>query len=461
MSRRTVVGVEERGDGSLVVKLVKAPVAFPEARVGKDFACSPDQMPPWTQPDAVRAHGQALLEKLMQAHPAVNGALADVLKTPFQQKHALYFHVMTDEAERLYWETLCDAQGNFLALDARWPIARMADSEVDLQPRAHLFSPPLRIMALLSALNIDATPEWKRLYTAVAEAREEGLAIELTVLVGQEDLFDTIKNGIDDGTFKDVDLQPIRNRTAKIDALIEKSSPHILHFFCHGSTGSGSPRLELATFTDWDEGKAHGSVVLAVEGLMGFTGMQDVWLVALNCCEGGKAAGELHSMVHRLVAAGVPTAVGMLEPIDASDAYEFSGMFYPSIFASLRRVLEKTPAGEIAEVPWVEALHLPRTALSESHQDPANHREWALPVLYVRPEAFQLQLIAPAAGGAGGEAAAQVMMREVELVAGALKALPPDTPQHVRQSILAILTAKNIPPSLHPDELGNFTTPGG
>ena len=458
-SPRTIVVVEPEGEDSLRVKLDKAPVLFPDAKVGRRLDCDPDSMPPWTDPRAVEAHGLTLSSKLATAHPAIQQALDSLLRTPVHQRSPLYFYIQADEAERFWWEALCDPQKGFLALDARWPIARMADSGLDLRSPVHTFTPPLKVMALLSALSRDAEPEWRRLYEAVEGARAAGLPVEVMALVGKRELFQTLSAEVQAGQLQGVKVRPIPDRSADLATEMEGFAPRILHFFCHGMAGLGRSRLELAVFADWTRNDGRSTLVLDVEALMGFPGMQDVWLATLSCCEGGKAVERLHSMAYRLVANGLPTAVGMLEPIDAADAHEFCGFFYPAVFETLRKAIQTAGAagnGETAEVQWTEALFPSRTALLEKHlQDPADNRRWVQPVLYVRPDPFQIRPL-PAASPPPEEL--KSMKARAEMVAGMLRVLPPDTPLDTRQRFLDLLA--DLPPELRPDASGAFSAGG-
>jgi len=453
MIPRTVVSVELDGADALTVKLAKASSEFDRMRVPLPLGCDPDAMPAWTTPRAVEAHGRTLLDKL-RGHPAIKEALAELLRAPLTQKRPLYFHILADEGERLWWEALCD-KDQFLSLDARWPIARMADSGVDKQVAVHVFNPPLKVLVLLSALGRDATPEWQRFYEAVESARRDGLPVSVTALIGQPSLFQSLTADIGAGTVTGVTVQPIPDRLPDLAAVINNLGPHIVHFFCHGTASSGTARLELAVFADVARNDGKSQVVLAVETLMGFQGMQDAWLVTLNCCEGGKSVERLHSMAYRLVAAGVPTAVGMLEPVDAADAYEFCGYFYSAAFTAIREAFAEARNNGAAEVRWADALFPPRTALGGSHPDPADNRQWLRPVLYVRPEPFEIRAPAAQAPPAADLAA---MKQRAETVAGVLRAMPPNTPPEVRQSVLDLLA--DLPPGLRPDASGNFSTGG-
>jgi hypothetical protein len=291
--------------------------------------------------------------------------------------------------------------------------------------------------------------------------------VQFLVLVGEEKLLREIQDAIDRHGLTDVQVKPVPDRTSALEGAIEDFAPHILHFFCHGSASLGVAQLEVATALDWmTTGKDTGSLGLGVDALSRIPAMKQVWLVTLNCCEGGKAANNLHSMAHALVSYGIPAAVGMLEPINADDAHEFCEGFYQAIFRKLDTVLDGVAVGKSAEVEWAEALRLPRGNLRENHaNDPINHREWALPVLYVRPEVFyvrkleELHLQTGVVGGVAPEPVSPDVRKRIEVVAGALRALPPDSPEEARQQLLLEVLA-DVPESLRPDSSGNFPDGG-
>ncbi len=462
MTPYTVVAIEPGFEETLLVK-VKSPIEIPDAEKWLPLECDPDSMPAWSLAGAVQAHGTILRQKL-STHPGVAAALQYVLSTPLLTRHPVYFQVQESGAERLRWETLWDDKAQFLALDSRWPIARIADSALSRPSSAPCtFAPPLRVMALLSALGIKAERQWARLYEAVEEARRQGLDIELAAFVGEEGLLEAIEDGIEGGSVSGVRVKALPRYGVQVAAAVETFKPHLLHFFCHGSAAFGAAQLEMATVTDWDLGTS--SVRLGVNDLL--PALRDVWLVTLNCCEGGKSVGDVHSLAHTLVAGGVPAAVGMLEPIDAGDAHEFCGAFYAALFRSLQR-LQDLAAGEELEIEWVDALFPPRAILSQAHPLPVDRPEWTLPVLYVRPGEFRVSRDGGArldddqvSADRGQEdrpppaGALEVLRQKAEVAAAILRTLPPETPEEVRQQILDT-TLRGLPPSMRPDRNGNF-----
>jgi hypothetical protein len=445
MSNRTVVSVEPRGDDTVEIKLAKSPGAIAGARNPHPFDCRPDAMPQWSEADAIARHGRTIFDKL-NAHVAIKTALGDLQRIQPPATRSLYFHLIANEAERLSWETLCDPTGRFLALDRRWPIARMADSEVDQRLQTGDFVAPLKVMALLSAIHRPALQEWQGLFEAVKRARARGFEIELVVMVGEETLLAAIEAEKAGGPLPWLTVQPIPDRVVALGLALAEHRPHVLHFYCHGSTGSGVAQVQLATIPDWDNDKTTGSLVVKLEELSGFPALEATWLITLNCCEGGKAQSDLHSMAHTLVAGGVPAAIGMSEPIDAADAHEFASVFYPELLSQLQAALERSrDANTSVEFEWAPALHSPRTALRDRHGDALQHRVWTLPVLYVRPEPFGLRFVAPVAPGVTLDPETQT---RVMAIAGALRAMPPRTPEAARQGLLDLLA--DVPVAFRP-----------
>jgi len=450
---RTIVAIDFGQDDTWMVRLEKAPVNIPDARRPFPFNCVPSAMPPWDDPEAVKQHGRRLLAEL-ENHPAVKQAIAQALMVPHGETRPVYFQLYERAAEQLCWETLYTDTAAFLGLDARWPIGRIADSVIDRQLTPQDFSPPLRIAAILSALGRPAVQQWQSLRDAAGAARANGLEVEVLVLVAEDELLASIQGDIADG-MPWLRVAAVPDRIQVLEGLLADFEPQILHFFCHGSASHGVPRLEIATILDWMEDKTTGSLKLSVDDLQGMSALAKVWLVVLNCCESGRADENSHSMAHMLVSNVVPAAIGTLEPFDASDAHELSLGFYPFLLQALADILAAPQNGGVVELEWATALRGARRGLSEKHQnDPSNHREWALPVLYARKESFLLRV----AGNAGVPAeAVQVWKQRAEVVAGQLKALPPDTDPAVRAAVLGILA--DVPDWLKPDAFGEFDRP--
>ena len=99
-------------------------------------------------------------------------------------------------------------------------------------------------------------------------------------------------------------------------------------------------------------------------------------------------------MAYRLVVdGGCPAAVGMNEPIQASDATTFSQAFYSCLFDLLRNTLQ--PAAGPVELDFTPALVAVRRALHDLYvaNPPDAFGRWSLPVLYVSREGLKVQMI--------------------------------------------------------------------
>ncbi len=433
------------GAGEMLLKLVRAPMLINQPTDWRTFSCDPGLLPALAAPTAasVRKYGQAILGHL-NSHPGVMEALNAAMATVHPGRCPIYFRVEIGLPEMVYWETICDAAGSFLALDRRWPVGRVAESRIAQESRWHTFQQPLKMMAFLAAAGVDATPEWESLEKAVEEARKSGVCVEVVAYVGQTVLHDAIAQKIAAGTLKGVEVRPMPDRLPDIEDSIAGWRPHILHFFCHGHTGHGVAQLQLANFNDELLGSPAGTTVLRLSDLEAIAARRDidVWLIVLNCCVGALPVDGLPSMARTLVSAGIPAVVAMAEPVAAADAHEFTKSFSRSLLESLAKQLATAQPNSPINVEWATLLSPPRCALRDRHGDPADHRFWALPVLYVRSEPFAVALVD------------DDKRRRVDVVAGLLRSLPPDSPPELRAGLLAILA--DIPPALRPNAMGAF-----
>jgi hypothetical protein len=385
MSDQIVVQIAKGWNNMTLLQLVRAPTV-PEDDIGvMEFLCDPTTLPAPTQSAAVKQHGQALLASLMNSHGRVKDALVDALKLAAGRSCPIYLHLKALPAAEVFcWEALCNDTGTFMALDRRWQVARIAGSPQLSSREAHAYQPPIRIMAVLSALGRDPLPEWEGLYAAVTKVRQAGLPVRLLVSTGDEPLQDALFQ-LAQG---DLDLLqfPLDSSVSVLEAA-DDFAPHVVHFFSHGSTTFEKPRLHLATIND----RTSSSIELALPDLLGSPGIRESWLTVLNCCESGAASRDVHSLTHSLVSGGLNAAIGMKETVSELDAYEFSGRLYPALLETLRTALAPLAghAGEIA-LDFAPALWAPRRGLHDRHAA-GSAREWTLPVLYARPELLRVR----------------------------------------------------------------------
>ncbi len=457
------------GGGAPQVFLDKAPFEFADAQEARPFAGQPPTTTTWTSANGVMQYGRDLCQALTQ-HPAIEKLLQ--MLTPATQVTPIYFNFQkVADAEQLYWEALYDdAKGTFFALDRRWPIGRIADETATAVQPFYKFEGRLRLAAVLSALGAPAAAEWQNLRQAVDAARAAALPIDLLLLIGEETLQNEIQAEIAAGVLKDVTVKSLADTVDELETAIDEFKPHLLHFFCHGAVGLGFSRLEVATALNWARDDTESSLVLTAEQLIALPAMRQVWLVVLNCCQGGAGTSQFYSMAHTLVARGTPAAIGMLEPIAAADAHRFCAGFYPALFREISQALAQPDNGLPVPIEWSLPLRAARIRL-HSGVDPKSERTWALPVLYARPELFQVVRVAPQVAPPGPaiapgqlppqtpnlELALEEMLDRAQEVANFLRTRPEDTPMSVREDALKILDEPPaVPQKLRPDMFGKF-----
>jgi hypothetical protein len=275
-------------------------------------------------------------------------------------------------------------QQAFLTLDRRWPIGRMA-RRADSTTPIRLFTPPLRVMAILAAAGVEAKQEWAALQEAVQRA---GFPVALRVLVAEDELLERITNDHADGVDVTATYVP-PGRLLFED--IRQFMPNVLHFFCHGDTEGDFAWLELATRSGWADAEDDAGIVkVQAQDFLNDLYIESVWIVTLNCCKGATDTASSRgpgSLVYSLVAHGFPAAAGMREEVTEEEAHEFCRGFYPALFELLRPVM--TP-GSQTTIEWACALYDPRRRLADlsGNVDPATTRRWTIPVLYTRPDPF-------------------------------------------------------------------------
>jgi hypothetical protein len=409
---RTVVQVFEVGEVGrrrtskvrprLLVSLNLPPDRFPNADVPGWLGCA-QHLAPFRElvdgrllPEVVKRVGTRLYLRL-SAHPAAGPALVEALTTTRPPSTApLYVRVEGAEAEMLPWEMLCSPGQGFLALDERWPIARMSGNPLArTQVIERAFEPPLRVMAVLAATAIDATGEWEALESVFLDAKRR-TKVQLELYVSQAEL----KNRIQLLGDPRVSATMMPSEASELLAAAQSLRPHVLHWFCHGST-VGGPHLELATQAAW----ANKTSDLSIEPddlVMAGELARINWMTTLNACEGGAATSDLGSFASTLVSRGFPAVVAMREPVDSSDANLFSSVYYRGVLDEIERCLGPDP--NPPHVEWARALLRARRQLAERYGGgravsaaAADTTEWTRPVLYVGPEPFRLRAPSSAA----------------------------------------------------------------
>jgi hypothetical protein len=445
---RIMVYVQDNQDGPPTFYL-ENPRNLPYARKGWAFTVSPYTTPfiemrdelPYEDKGVVQAAGEELY-RMLSTHPAVSQALQNALADQ-QHTNPVCFFLDPPDADELPWEALYDpANKLFLALRSVWPIARMRSSNLDFQEE-YQFAAPLRIMAILSAAGSDAATrvpgilEWESLLGQGADRLDAGgLPVRLHVLTGEEQLKNTI-----DGAAQNLDWVSTDWIVDKDQVLsaIRHFSPHILHFFCHGTTES-SPHLQIGSRSDW-VAETDGSIPISADELRERADPQKlIWVVALNACESATKTKDARSLVNELVGQGFPAAIGMREKAAAAHAHKFCRLFYRAVVRMLQAIPEGGPAQEIE---WASALYearmdlgaqgLPAIPLQESARV---SKYWTIPVLYTRPEPFKLKRIASKPGLALSEM--RELLAERKKLVGQREELAADsgTPQEIKAGVL-------------------------
>jgi hypothetical protein len=348
----------------------------------------------------VQTVGQ-LLYSAVALHPELKQTLAEALRKQPPERYPVLVEIDTDSpVEGLPWETLCDRDGTFLALDERWGVARIVDGALS-SPAQGLFTPPLKLAVVLSCLGVPAADEWKALWDSLAAF--PGLPVEVLALVSEDSLdIQLVRSALPGVTVDSVprDARQLKERISCFD-------PHVLHFFCHGST-EGSPHLSVAVRSDWRTGSSEGSLFLEAAQIRDLTPRtaDRPWLVVLNCCESAakEARDSLQSLALMVVRdAGVPAVIGMREPVASSVASLVTENFYRALLAELAGRLDGT-VEPVEPFDWARLVVRVREKLCDKYQMPRtvaarNTRDWTLPVVYVRPPAFTvLPTPSPATG---------------------------------------------------------------
>ncbi|MCD5422691.1 CHAT domain-containing protein [Rhodococcus pyridinivorans] len=406
-------------NGRVASSLDDAPIPVPDQQVLCLFDL--DDVANLHGQDVVRQVGEMLAAKLCE-----NDAVKTVLQSSLAHQIAppskpVYFRVDDDIAHRLSWESLI-GNGNFLALDDRWPIARIPRGGAVPRDAAGTFVPPLRLVCVLSAVGRSGIEEWNGIYAAVRAARKR-LPIHVTLFTGDEERVFDVVEALDD---PDVRVRLIGAPAPDVPSLVqllESTEPHILHLFCHGTAAGNERRLEIGSVRDFDRDEEVSSVVVRVEELAKAVARTGTWAVVLNTCKGAEAVDDALTHAEQVVNNGVPIAIGMRRQIDAADANAFSAAFYPMVFERLAAALTAGP-GDYT-IDWVDTLLESRRRLRDIHGvDPALHDSWTVPVHYTRPGTFTLHVSPPTTS----EPTVREELGETRVVGGLVDVLGPDAP---------------------------------
>jgi hypothetical protein len=386
--------------------------------------------------DSIKLAGGTLFTAV-SAHPDVQQYLQTALQTAVGGRYPVYVEIATPAgAEALPWEALCTPNDDYLALDERWALARIVEPAAE-PPAFYTLVPPLRIAAVLSCLGISAAGELAALRQAVREAGTD--SARLLVITSEEQLLSDLQDEITAGTAPEVAaVKLIPAELSTLQAMVSDFRPQALHLFCHGSI-EGSPHVSLALKSDWEMAEPTSGLLAEARDFHGFTGKTDdlPWLVVLNCCEGAapSATADSQSLTLGIAREGIaPAVVGMREPVTSDTANLLTQTLYAKLLADIATRSDDTSQQQ--PLDWAHLVVAVRDRLARIHHGivpslaAASTKEWTMPVVYVRPDAFKLRVKqapkpfedeAPPPPPAGREA-----RLEIEALQALLLSLPPD-----------------------------------
>lgn len=392
--------------------------------------------------EPVKKAGSRLFTALA-AHPDINGRLQAAMQTDKGYRYPMFIEIdSTAGVEALPWEALCSPNDLYFGVDDRWALARIVQSRNPPSPLPHQLTPPIRIAAVLSCLNISALGELAALRQAIRSASAD--RAQLFVIVSEKNLYRDLQDAVAGRSAPEiVGVEYVPSNLDALQSMIKDFGPHVLHFFCHGSAQS-SPHIELALKSDWQAPEPKPLIVEALD-FHGFTKStaERPWLIVLNCCEGAcvTRGAESQSLALQLAQDGVaPVVVGMREPVVSSTANQLTEVLYSKLLAELA---ERIASGDPAPAPldWPHLVVAARDRLARSGRIPlsearARTTDWLLPIVYLHSGDFNLQVLSTQHPSPSTRAAREARL-EIEALQKLLVSLPPDQAQDLRDDAVA------------------------
>ena len=204
--------------------------------------------------------GEALIALLNRHEPIRAGLGAVLASPPGSAPSPLYFHVRAASADALEWEQIYAAPYGFCALDKRWPVGRIAARSRPVNDRT--FTPPLRIVAVLSAAGRSGVPQLQAILAGLRTPEAAAIGVSLHVISGEEAV---LSAAVGPGVTSEL----IAATVPGLARQITRARPHILHTLCHGGAVAGLRTLAFAHLGDFEAGiQDSGSVRLSVPDLV-------------------------------------------------------------------------------------------------------------------------------------------------------------------------------------------------
>jgi hypothetical protein len=437
-----------RSEHGLQFRLVDDGGKYPDGPDFVSFKPTKAGLPPLSSRTNVEKYARAITRALSR-HEAVQKELEQIFYTTSPDRASLEFVIATPEGERYRWETLLSEPNRFLALSGLCSMKRIAGTS-SAAPGLRIFAWPIQVTAFLSASGVSAAKEFRAVTDGVCAARAQGLDIEATIYMGEEDLLAEARGAIRRRKLPGVHLAPIPDSAIGIEKVLKSKPPQILHCFCHGYAEAGVELLEFASINDHDTDARVGSINFSADRLIEALRAGDAtWLTVLNSCSGAAAMPQVFSMAAGLAKSSSPVAIGMAEPLRSDDANLFASAFYRSAMQILADNLRSLQVGDTTRIDLAPAVDEARKVLYDQGDlipDAGDFGRWSLPVLYQRRGPLKI-----------GCAADDAMCERIFMVARALRGFTARTPPEVRATMLALLDKPPpVPPALRPDQFGEF-----
>jgi hypothetical protein len=215
---------------------------------------------------------------------------------------------------------------------------------------------------------------------------------------------------------------------------VRERSPHLLHFFCHGSSEFGA-NLEISNLL-----AESGESPLYLDASHFQPLGKVAWLISVNACEGARPFADGHSFAYQVVEGGAPAVYAMREAVSASDAHAFCGGLFTEALQHIEEILGRDHDHEL---DWT-AIQAParerilRRLDGHPEEIAESRSEWTLPVLYVRAGPLRVR---PLAEHSLDGPEVERLQGQLDILRDFQAELHPDSPHDVRESVDAHVRA--------------------